>query len=255
MTDRTALAHRVLAAMDLTRLADSDTPERIEALCASADTPWGRPAAVCVHPEFVATARAALARPGLVGVRVATVVNFPDGADDADRAAYEIRRALAAGADEIDAVLPWRSFRAGHHAAAARFVRACRDACGERTLKLILETGELRDDGLIERASELAIAGGADFIKTSTGKVPVNATPSAARIMLETIRGSGGRCGFKAAGGIRTLDEAAQYFVLADAILGPDWATPARFRLGASALLGDVLGALGGARTPSADTY
>lgn len=255
MNDRHAIAHRTLAAMDLTRLDDSDTPERIEALCASADTPWGRPAAVCVYPEFVATARAALARHGLTGVRVATVVNFPDGADDADRAVREIRRALGAGADEIDAVLPWRSFRAGHHAAAARFVRACRDACGERTLKVILETGELYDDGLIERASGLAIAGGADFIKTSTGKMPVNATPSAARIMLETIRGSGGRCGFKAAGGIRTLDDAARYFALADAILGPDWATPARFRLGASALLGDVLGALGGARTPTAGNY
>lgn len=255
MQDPIDLARRALAAMDLTRLEDDDTADRIRALCGSADTPFGAPAAVCVQPEFVVTAREALARIGLGAVRVATVVNFPDGAADMARAVRETRRALGAGADEIDAVFPWRALLAGDADSGRALVSACKDACGGRTLKVILETGELREPKPIRRASDIAIASGADFIKTSTGKVAVNATPDAARIMLEAIRDAGGRCGFKAAGGIRRLEDAGIYFALADDILGPGWATPARFRLGASALLGEVLRELGHAPGIGADVH
>lgn len=237
-----SLARRALAALDLTSLGEDDNLAHIESLCASAYTPFGAPAALCVYPEWVATCRAQLTGMKLLQVRVVTVVNFPDGSDDCARVRRETRRALAAGADEIDVVLPYRSLIGGDAASAAAVLRACRECCGDRVrMKVILETGELRIASVIRTAAEIALDAGADFLKTSTGKVPVNATPQAARVMLEAIRDRGGHCGFKAAGGVRTLDDAAVYFALADELLGPEWATPERFRLGASALLTDML--------------
>ena len=246
--DRPDTARRALAALDLTSLGEDDMPAHIEQLCAAAAGAGGPPAAVCVYPEHIATARQALDRLGLQQVRIATVTNFPDGSADAARAVRETRRAVAAGADEVDVVFPWRAFREGQHETAAHLVAASKAACGARPLKVILETGELGDAGLIRDAADCALAAGADFIKTSTGKVAVNATPAAARIMLEAIRDHGGSAGFKAAGGVRTVADAAAYFALADAILGPAWATPAHFRLGASGLLADIRAVLGAAR-------
>ena len=245
MTHRTDLAQRALAALDLTSLGEDDTPATIDALCASALGAGGPPAAVCVYPEHVTTARRALDARGLEAVRVATVANFPDGAADAARASRETRRAVAAGADEVDVVLPWRAIVAHDLAGARALVAACREAARGRGLKVILETGELREAAAIRTASELALEAGADFIKTSTGKVPVNATPAAARVMLEVIRDRGAG-GLKVAGGVRRLDDAATYFALADEILGPEWASPARFRIGASGLLTDVRATLSG---------
>jgi deoxyribose-phosphate aldolase len=241
MRDRADMARRVLAAMDLTSLGEDDGPEVARALCAAARTRHGAPAAICVYPELVATARESLAALGLAHVAVASVANFPDGGSDADRAVREVRRALAAGADEVDVVFPYRALMAGDSASGATLLARCRELRGGRYgLKAILETGVLADPALIARASAIAIEAGADFIKTSTGKVAVNATPEAAATMLRAIREHGGRCGFKAAGGIRTLDEAAVYLDLADAILGPGWAGPQRFRIGASRLLAEI---------------
>jgi deoxyribose-phosphate aldolase len=245
VTHRTDLARRALAALDLTSLGEDDTPATIEALCASAVGAGGPPAAVCVYPEHVTTARRALEACSVAAVRVATVTNFPDGAADAARASRETRRAVAAGADEIDVVFPWRLLRGGDAAGGSALVAACREAARGRVLKVILETGELQEPTLIRTASELALAAGADFIKTSTGKVPINATPASARVMLEAIRDHG-HGGFKAAGGVRRLEDAATYFALADEILGPGWATPARFRIGASGLLSDLRAVLAG---------
>jgi len=241
-----ALARRALAALDLTSLNEDDDRARMLALCGAAATPFGSPAALCVYPEWVATCRAELDRLGLAGVRIATVANFPEGAPDAAHAAHDTRRALAAGADEIDLVFPYRAFLAGDRASADTVVRACKAACGPRLLKVILETGVLHDEATIRAAAETALAAGADFLKTSTGKARVHATPQAARILLETLRAHGGHAGFKASGGIRRLADAAPYFALADELMGLGWATPARFRLGASALLGDILATLGG---------
>jgi deoxyribose-phosphate aldolase len=243
--DAPAMARRALGALDLTSLGDDDTPAHIEQLCAAAASAGGAPAAVCVYPEHIGTARRALDRLGLPQVRIATVTNFPDGSADEARAVRETRRAVAAGADEVDVVFPWRAFREGQHETAAHLVIACKAACGARPLKVILETGELGDPGLIRAAADCALEAGADFIKTSTGKVAVNATPAAARILLEAIRDHGGSAGFKAAGGVRTVADAAAYLTLADDILGPGWATPARFRLGASGLLADIRAVLG----------
>lgn len=243
--DHKALALRTLAVLDLTSLGEDDDRARIEALCDAANTPHGVPAALCVYPEWIATCRRRLHDLGLQQVQVATVVNFPEGAADPGRVHRETRRALAAGAHEIDVVLPWRHLQAGDAAAARSVLQACREACGlQAPMKVILETGALQTEALTREAAGIALDAGADFLKTSTGKVAVNATPEAARILLQATQARGGQCGFKAAGGIRTLADAAGYFALADDIFGPDWATPARFRFGASSLLGEILAVL-----------
>lgn len=236
-------ASRVLSLLDLTSLGEADTPARIRTLCAAAMGRHGSPAAVCVYPEHITTARQAL---GGSGVKVATVVNFPEGADDPARVERETRRAIAAGADEIDMVLAWRALKAGDAATARAGVDACRAVCGpEIALKLILETGELATPELIRQASELGLDAGVDFLKTSTGKVSVNATLEAADVMLTAIAERGGRCGFKAAGGIRSLADARAYIELAEGKLGAGWATPERFRIGASALFDAIVAELG----------
>jgi deoxyribose-phosphate aldolase len=246
MTELQQAARRALALMDLTSLNDDDSDEGIESLCRRANTPAGTPAAVCVYPAFVTTARRTLQALNLAGkVRVATVTNFPHGGDDVMAAARESREAVAAGADEVDVVFPYRALLAGNEEVGRELVAACHQACGDATLKVILETGELADPVLIRRAAELAVAGGADFLKTSTGKVPVNATLPAAEILLEVIRDSGKAIGFKAAGGVRTAADARAYLELADRMMGKAWVTPEHFRFGASGLLDDLLATLG----------
>ncbi len=236
------LAQQAIGLLDLTSLNESDNDELIRALCHRALTPAGQVAAVCVYPRFVTLARRTLDELGGTGIRVATVTNFPTGRDDITAAASETRDAVDAGADEVDVVYPYRSLLAGDDTAGRELVRACKEACGHQVLlKVILETGELADPAIIAQASRDAIAAGADFIKTSTGKVAVNATPEAANVMLAEIAANGGRVGFKPAGGIRTLADARMYIELAGAHLGTDWVTPQHLRLGASSLLDDLL--------------
>lgn len=246
------LAARALVLLDLTDLSDSADEAGLEALCAKAISTPGPVAAVCIWPRFVAKARTIL---GAGPVRIATVVNFPDGGTDVDAVTADAQAALAAGADEIDLVLPWRAFLAGEGEAASAMVGAVKQACGSKTLKVILETGEYPDLDRVRDASERAIAAGADFIKTSTGKTAHSASLPAARTMLEVIAAAGRPVGLKPSGGIRSLADAAGYLALADEIMGPGWATPATFRFGASGLhqvLVDVIagGAAGQANGP-----
>ncbi|PMR68232.1 deoxyribose-phosphate aldolase [Halomonas heilongjiangensis] len=246
MTDLQQAARQALALMDLTSLNDDDTDATTRALCARAATPAGHPAAVCVSPAFIATARQALAEQGLAGkVKIATVTNFPHGDADIERAAAETRAAIAAGADEVDVVFPYRALMAGDETVGRELVAACKRECGDAVLKVILETGELAAPTLIRRAGELAVEGGADFLKTSTGKVAVNATLEAAELLLTVIRDSGRDIGFKAAGGVRTAEDAQAYLALAERLMGGDWTTPAHFRFGASGLLDSLLETLG----------
>ncbi|MCE8017062.1 deoxyribose-phosphate aldolase [Halomonas sp. MCCC 1A17488] len=246
MTELQQAARQALALMDLTSLNEDDSDAVIRELCARANTPAGHPAAVCVYPAFVPTAREALAEQGLAGkVKVATVTNFPHGEADIERAAAETRAAVASGADEVDVVFPYRALMAGDAEVGRALVAACKRECGDAVLKVILETGELKVAGLIDRAGMLAIDGGADFLKTSTGKVAVNATLDAAKILLTAIKASGRDVGFKAAGGVRTVEDAAAYLQLAEQVMGADWITPAHFRFGASGLLGSLLETLG----------
>ncbi|SHE33184.1 deoxyribose-phosphate aldolase [Modicisalibacter ilicicola DSM 19980] len=239
-------ARQALSLMDLTSLNDDDSDATIEALCRRAKTSAGAPAAVCVYPAFVVTAKRALAAYGLGDVvKVATVANFPRGDGEIVEVAREVREAVASGADEVDVVFPYRALMAGDEAQGRELVAACKAVCADATLKVILETGELNDPGLIRRAGELAIAGGADFLKTSTGKVTVNATLESAEILLTLIRDSAQDIGFKAAGGVRSAEDAQAYLQLAARLMGRDWLTPAHFRFGASSLLDSLLATLG----------
>ena len=239
-----AVAALALSCLDLTNLSDTCDAAQIEALCARARTPFGDVAAVCIWPRFVARARALLgpANP----VRIATVVNFPGGSDPLEATCAETRAALADGADEIDLVVPYRALLAGDAAAVDATLAAVRAAAPGAVLKTILETGILATPDAIAEASRRAIAAGADFLKTSTGKVAVNATPEAAAVMLRTIRESGRPIGFKAAGGIGSVAVAGGYLDLAAAEMGSGWARPATLRFGASGLLDDLLAVLGG---------
>ena len=247
MTELNARSRQALQLMDLTSLNEDDTPEAIIALCQQARTEAGNTAAICIYPRFIPLARKTLKSLGLNDVTIATVTNFPDGGDDIDIAAAETRAAVAYGADEVDVVFPYRALMAGNETVGAELVKRCKEACGANVLlKVIIESGELKDEALIRRASEIAIDAGADFIKTSTGKVPVNATTESARIMLETIRDSGKtNVGFKPAGGIKTAEDAAVHLELADTIMGPEWVDRNHYRFGASSLLGNLLIDLG----------
>lgn len=239
-----SVARRALPLLDLTSLNEADDDVSTAALCARAVTPVGHVAAVCLWPGFVPQAKQALAGKG---VKVATVVNFPGGSLPAEKVADQIARALADGADEIDVVMPYAAVMMGlgGDQRAADHLAVCREACGAATMKVILESGALAKPVLVERAARVAVAAGADFLKTSTGKVPAGATPGAARIMLAACRDAGRPVGFKASGGIRDVETAAQYLALADEICGPGWASPATFRFGASGLLDALLFVLG----------
>jgi deoxyribose-phosphate aldolase len=235
--------------IDLTTLEGKDTPGKIRALCAKAMHPQpGDPtiphvAAMCVYPALVAEARDAL---GDSGVHVASVATgFPSGQTFLDIKLAETRAAVDAGADEIDMVIDRGAFLAGDYLTVFEEIVAIRGACGEAHLKVILETGELETYDNVRRASVLAMAAGADFIKTSTGKVTPAATLPVTLVMLEAIRDferqTGRAVGMKPAGGIRTAKEAIQYLVVLYETLGPRWMTPQRFRFGASSLLNDIL--------------
>ena len=254
--DRRNDARIALACLDLTSLNDGDTEADIERLLARAASPFGPVAAVCVWPRFVAFARARLP----AGIGVATVANFPAGGDDAERAVRETRAIVEAGGDEVDVVLPWRAFARGEVARCRALLDAVRLACEGRTLKVIVESGELRAPALIGAAATLALDAGADFVKTSTGKTAVGATPEAAAAMLAAIaahRDARDRAGFKASGGVRRVADAARYAALVRRHLGEEALGPARFRIGASALLDDILATLGAgpARTGPTEGY
>jgi len=235
-------ARRALACLDLTSLTGDEDEAAIVDLCARARTPVGPVAAVCVDGAWAARAKAELAGSG---VKVAAVANFPDGHANPRATGREVAGLRAAGADEVDVVLPWRAWLEGDRDGALAVLQSARAQAGRLTLKVILETGRLGDGAQIRAAAEAALGAGADFLKTSTGKLEPAATPAAALVMLEAIRDLASPAGFKAAGGIRTTAQAAEYLALADSVMGPRWAGPATFRLGASGLLSDLLATLG----------
>jgi deoxyribose-phosphate aldolase len=245
-----------LAALDLairctdyTTLEGSDTPGRIVQLCAKAmrpdplDPSIPPVAAVCVYPELAPVAAAQLAG---TGIHVASVAGaFPSGLGPLGARLEEIRWVVANGADEVDIVLNRSAFLSGDYGSAFDEIEQSKAACGTAHLKVILETGELGAYDQIRKASALAMAAGADFIKTSTGKIGTAATLPTALCMSEAIREfaeqTGQPVGLKVAGGIRTAKQAWQYLVVVFETLGPAWLTPDRFRLGASSLLNDLL--------------
>jgi deoxyribose-phosphate aldolase len=238
-----------VAMMDLTTLEGKDTAGKVRQLCQKAlrpldsDPSIGPCAAICVYPNHVPTAKAALAGSGVKVASVATA--FPSGQSPLDIKLDDVRRAVDFGADEIDMVIDRGAMLIGDYAKVFDEIAQTKEACGAAHLKVILETGELGTYDVIRKASELSIAAGADFIKTSTGKIQPAATPPVTLLMLEVIRdhyyASGRRIGMKPAGGVRTAKQALHYLVIVKETLGDAWLTPDLFRFGASALLNDVL--------------
>lgn len=227
--------------MDLTSLNTSDTTKDIQALINSIRPALGTPAAVCVYSDFVDDAKIALAARELSHVKVATVTNFPTGDAPLSDVINETLIAIERGADEIDLVIPYKKLAAGDTQATLKYVSESKKACGTKAqLKVIIESGELKTESLIAQATELAIKGGADFVKTSTGKVAINATLESTKVMLTTIKNSGKRVGFKAAGGVKTVADASEYLALARSIMSDDYLKATTFRFGASSLLSDV---------------
>jgi deoxyribose-phosphate aldolase len=239
-----------VAMMDLTTLEGKDTPGKVAFLCRKAmiplDPKYGAPAcgAVCVYPNMVRYARRFLGEGS--PVRVASVATgFPSGQYPLKTRVQETRRAVQDGADEIDMVIDRGAFLAGDHERVFDEIATIKEACEKAHLKVILETGELVTYDNVRVASQLAMEAGADFIKTSTGKVQPAATMPVTLVMLEAIReyffSTGIRIGMKPAGGIRTAKQALAYLVMVKETLGDDWLTPELFRFGASTLLNDVL--------------
>ncbi len=238
-----------ISMMDLTTLEGKDTPGKVAFLCRKAMQPMAARyevphcAAVCVYPNLVRAAKKFL---GDSGVKVASVATaFPTGLMPLRLKLQEVRSAAGDGADEIDMVINRGVFLAGDHARIADEIASVKEACGDAHLKVILETGELETYDNVRIASDLSMRAGADFIKTSTGKVPIAATVPVTLVMLEAIRDyfyeTGIRIGMKPAGGIRTAKQALAYLVMVKETLGDDWLTPDLFRFGASTLANDVL--------------
>jgi deoxyribose-phosphate aldolase len=247
----------VIRSIDLTTLEGMDTPGKVVQMCAKAVRPdpldhtIPSVGAVCIYPELVATAKGHL---GGTSVKVASVGGaFPSGLSSLDARLQDIRDAVAAGADEVDIVLNRSEFLSGRYRRAYEEIAASKEACGDAHLKVILEIAELGSYDQIRKASVLAMAAGADFIKTSTGKGAHGATLPGSLCMMEAAREffheTGVRVGVKVAGGIRTSKNAIQYLVLVYETLGPEWMTPDLFRIGASSLLNDVLMQIGKERT------
>ena len=235
--------------IDLTTLEGQDTPGKVRALCAKAQRPDpadpGCPqvAAICVYPDMVRIAREALGDSGIHVASVATA--FPSGRSSLAVKLQDTREAVAAGADEIDMVIDRGAFLAGDYQLVFDEIVAVKEACGPAHLKVIMETGELVTYDNVRRASWLSMMAGADFIKTSTGKVQPAATMPATLIMLEAVRdfrdATGRQVGVKPAGGISTAKDAIKYLVMVNETVGDDWLDPDWFRFGASRLLNDLL--------------
>jgi deoxyribose-phosphate aldolase len=242
LSPESAIARRIVSLMDLTSLNETDDEAAIVRLSRLAVSKAGSVAAVCVWPRFIPVARNALRE---TGVRIAVVTNFPEGAAGVEQAAEETVAAVARGADEVDVVFPYRALLAGDAAVGLALVQRCRGACGDRALlKVILETGQLGAPDTVRRAAEIAVAGGAHFLKTSTGKTLPGATPEAVAVLLEVIaqaREGGTAVGLKVSGGIRSIAAARAFLDQYELRFGSGSAAPANFRIGASTLIGDLL--------------
>jgi deoxyribose-phosphate aldolase len=234
---------------DLTTLEGSDTPGKVRQLAAKAKRPnpsdpsVPHVAALCIYPRLVPTAVDALRGSGVAVASVATA--FPAGQSSLEVRLREIEHAVADGASEIDIVISRGAFLAGDDEAVFSEVVASKEAAGDAHVKVILETGELGTYDRVRRASLISMAAGADFIKTSTGKLPVSATLPTGLVMAEAIRDymdlTGRKVGLKVAGGIRSAKDAIRYLVIVHETLGDEWLSPELFRIGASSLLNDLL--------------
>lgn len=233
-------AQLALACLDYTRLQEDDSGMDITAFVAALDNEQAPPAALCVYPQWLALTRSELDKLGFEQVPLATVTNFPSGEDSLGDVLEQTHEAIAAGAKEVDLVLPYQAMIAGDRELALDYVKQSKAVCeGRAKLKVIIESGEL-DEKHIRIATQIAIDGGADFVKTSTGKVPENATLEAVQTIFEVINSNPRNVGVKVSGGVRDVEQAKEYLDLAVKMKGSEWVTPFNFRFGASSLLADL---------------
>ena len=247
--DKNRVLKQILSFIDLTTLSGDDTNKKVTELCTKAysfedkQKEISNVAAVCVYPVFAKLVSDELKQHNINTACVAGA--FPSGQSPLNIRIAEVKDAVENGANEIDMVISRGKLIEGNSDYVFEEVVAIKEACGNAHLKVILETGELKTVDLVRKASELSILGGADFIKTSTGKINPAATPEAFLIMLDTIKEyhstTGKMIGIKPAGGISTPDEAINYYMLVSEVLGEKWLTNSYFRIGASRLADNVL--------------
>ena len=235
--DNLTAAKILISLLDLTSLNDSDNNDNIAEFCQKCMTPFGNTAAVCVYPQFIPVVAPRIDN----NIKVATVINFPQGENNLEILNREISSAVKLGADELDVVMPYHDLLEGKVQECMEYLTTARQLAAKKTLKIIIESGELQQINKIKQAAQMCIEAKADFIKTSTGKTPHSATPEAANAILEVIKASKADVGFKASGGIRTFIDAKNYLVLAQSIMGTSWVNQKHLRIGASSLLADLL--------------
>ena len=237
-------AQLALACLDYTRLNEQDGEQDIHAFLAQLSASKPRPAAICVYPQWLEYVKKYVDTHFNWPVSLATVTNFPSGAQPLAQVLSTTQQAIAQGANEIDLVLPYKALINGDEALALSYVQQSKALCANKAkLKVIIESGELPLD-MVAKATRIAINGGADFVKTSTGKVPINATLDAVEVILDEIQQSGEAVGVKVSGGIKNLAQAQQYLQLCISKMGGAWVTPIHFRFGASSLLDELYGAI-----------
>ena len=241
MNNDTKEAKLVLSLMDLTSLKDNETQEDIEKLCRSSVSSLGHVAAICIYSQWVDFVVEQMKLKN-EEIRIATVVNFPHAQDTLSTVLYDVDKAIHLGVNEIDMVLPYHQVIEKNYSVAEDMIYRVKKLCGSDVLlKVIIESGELKTIPCIEDATKITIFSGGDFVKTSTGKVPINATLESANTILKVISQENPKVGFKASGGISTLEQAKQYLALAKEYLGLDYLSPKTLRFGASSLLNDIL--------------
>ena len=235
---KSALAKKLITNMDLTSLNLDDTEKEITSLCQKAQTPYGNVRAVCVYSQFVTLAKDSLKN---TGISVATVINFPQGGSDIASTKEQLSNAANHGAEEIDAVFPYNDFLGGNIDICKKFLETITKDKENKKIKVILESGAYKNAEQLKSACLLCLDYDIDFLKTSTGKTSVSATPEAAAIILNCIKEKNQSVGFKASGGIKTFEQSATYYDLCRQIVGENWPTPEHFRIGASSLLNNLL--------------
>lgn len=241
---------QLISLIDLTSLGKDDTAEDIDLLAGMGVSPCGKVAAVCVYPQFIDTARKSLDRHGGETIPIATVVNFPHGEALQETVLNDTQAALELGAAEIDMVFPYKAFIAGEERVAEQLITAVKALCvvHKAKLKVILETGALESVEQIRRACEIAADNGADFLKTSTGKSKIGATPEAVSVMADVVSSYaqvGKTVGIKVSGGVREIEEAQTYLEIIAAKMGDEWINPEHVRIGTSALLKNLMSNIG----------
>ena len=231
---------KILQLIDLTTLNNNDSYDTIKSLCNRSITPFGNVAAICIYSHFIEYAKKIYQDLG-ENIKIATVVNFPYAMIDFELIKNEVYLAINRGVDEIDLVFPYHALMAGDADIGFNIVKGVRHICKNIVLKVIIESGELKTSELIYQASKIAISAGCDFIKTSTGKVPVNATIDAVKVMLSAISDTNKECGIKVAGGVKNVEDAIGYYNLVKECMGESWINFNTFRFGTSSLLDNLI--------------